>query len=580
LNTNGEKRTPDAVYDLVIVGSGGGSMCAALAAKRLGKRPVILEKQARVGGSTGYSGGVWWIPNNPLMARAGIPDSLEEARRYLDAVVTYKGPGTTPERREAFLKMGPETVRFLETQGMAFRRPVNVWPDYYDDAPGGKPEGRSLLAENFNVNELGEWKERLSVYRPSYNLPMGSDEYGTMFLMKRTWAGKSKAMKLAFGILRDKITGKQHVASGAAIQGRMLQMALRAGIEIYPEMPVSDLIVEEGRVTGVSIVTEGRRVEVRARDGVLINAGGFSRNGEMRQRLARSPISGNWTNANPGDTGEMLETMMRLGAATDCLDTAWWVVTSRNTNGDWPAGVVQPDGTAFPFMHHLDLSFPHCIMVDGTGARFCDESGAYMEIGERMYAREQQTGRAIPSWTIFDSRHRERYNWGNQPPGKTPAEWIESGYMKKANTLDELAALCGIDAGGLQATVQRFNGFAQSGKDEDFNRGGRAFDRSHGDPTVKPNPSLGAIERAPFYACAMYPGDVGTAGGVVTDQYARVIRQDGSVIPGLYATGNTTASVFGRCYPGAGASIAASFAFAYIAALHSAGSNQLEQIMA
>ena len=176
-------------------------------------------------------------------------------------------------------------------------------------------------------------------------------------------------------------------------------------------------------------------------------------------------------------------------------------------------------------------------MVDQDGRRFADESGAYMEIGQRMYARHEETGKCVPAWVILDSRHRDNYPWGTAQPGKTPKSWLESGYMKKADSLEDLARQCGIDWQGLQAEVDRFNGYCRTGVDPEFNRGGRAFDRAHGDPTVTPNPNLGAIERGPFYAVAMYPGDVGTAGGLVTDEHARVLRADGSVIEGLYATG-------------------------------------------
>jgi 3-oxosteroid 1-dehydrogenase len=192
-----------------------------------------------------------------------------------------------------------------------------------------------------------------------------------------------------------------------------------------------------------------------------------------------------------------------------------------------------------------------------------------MEIGERMFDRQKNGGKGVPAWVIFDTRHRIWYPWGAQPPGKTPQSWIASGYMKRAATIEDLARQCGIDPQGLSAEVERFNGFCRAGKDADFGRGGRAFDRSHGDPSVKPNPSLGPIEQSPFFAVAMYPADVGTAGGVVTDEYARVRRADGSVIPGLYAVGNCAASVFGRSYPGAGASIGAAFTFGFIAAQHS-----------
>ena len=360
--------------------------------------------------------------------------------------------------------------------------------------------------------------------------------------------------------------------AGAAIQGRMLQIALREELPIWTESPLVQLVVEDGRVSGVAVRRADRLVRVRARDGVLMNVGGFSRSGAMRERFQPKPNSHTWTNANPGDTGEGIEMAMKLGAAVDCMDEAWWVVTSLGPDGQPPKpGGYASDGTPLPFMHHLDLSLPYSMMVDQLGERFCDEAGAYMEIGQRMYRREKETGKAVPSWVVMDSRQRASYPWGTAQPGQVPQQWLDSGYMIKADSIAELAARTGIAASGLQRTVERFNGFCRTGVDADFGRGSRAFDRCHGDPTVKPNPNLGAIEKPPFYAVRMYPGDVGTAGGVVTDEHARVLREDGSVIEGLYATGNCTASVVGRCYPGAGASIGASFTFGYIAAHHALG---------
>lgn len=562
----------DETYDLVIVGSGGGSMCAALASKSLGKRALIIEKQGKVGGSTGFSGGVWWIPNNPVMKRHGVEDSYERARQYMDAVVTYQGPATTPARREAFLRHGPEMVTFLERHGMAFEY-ADGWSDYYDNLPGGQPRGRSLVARLFNIRELGDWASKLSRYQ-GFPLPMNAHEFPDLMLVKRTWAGKKAAAKLAGRMLYQKLAGKELVGTGAAIQGRMLQIALRENLPIWIDTPVKDFVVENGRVTGVIAQRQGREVRVRALEGVLINVGGFSRNAQMRKRYQPQPSSSEWTNANPGDTGEIIETAMRLGANADCMEESWWVVTSMGPNETWPEGAVAADGTILPFMHHLDLSLPYSIMVDGNGERFCDEAGAYMEIGQRMYERHRKTGKAVPSWLVMDSRQRKYYPWGTAPPGKIPQQWLDSGYLMAADSIAELARKCGIDVAGLENTIQRFNGFCRTGVDEDFGCGGRAFDRCHGDPTIKPNPNLGAIEQAPFYAVRMYPGDVGTAGGLVTDEHARVLRVDGSVIPGLYATGNSTASVMGRCYPGAGASIGASFVFGYIAARHAAQASQ------
>jgi 3-oxosteroid 1-dehydrogenase len=567
-------------YDLIVIGSGGGSMAAGVVARRLGKRVAILEKRDKIGGSTSFSGGVWWIPDNHLLKSAGIDDSFDKARRYFDSTVTYQGPAVTAARRDAYLAAAPKMMRYLVGLGLEVRRPADDWPDYYDTNPGGLPEGRSIMPAPFDLHALGDWEQHLALYAPGAMLPLGADEFPTLFLMKRSMAGKLKAAKLGMRMVRDKLLRRRTVANGGAIQGRMLQIALREGVELHRETPFLRFLVEEGRVIGVVVERDGREQEVRARSGVIVNAGGFSRNDDMRKAVSsRGPIGAEWTNANPGDTGEALRAMIDLGAATDCLDTAWWIVTSRNTDGSWPEGATWHDGTLYPFMHHLDLSLPFSIMVDQDGRRIADESGAYMEIGERIYDRQRETGRAIPAWMIFDARHRERYPWGAMPPGKTPQSWLDSGYMKKADSLEVLAAQCGIDPVGLQREVERYNDFCRTGVDEDYGRGSRAFDRAHGDPTVRPNPNMGAIEQGPFYACAIYPGDVGTAGGVVTDEYARVRREDGSEIPGLYAVGNVTASVFGRCYPGAGASIGAAFTFGYLAAHHALGSNELEEIL-
>ena len=562
---------PEKEYDLVVVGSGGGSMVAALAAKKLGRSVVILEKQSKIGGSTALSGGVWWVPNNPLMARDGIPDSYDRAKTYLKNAVTYDGPGTSPRRIDAFLRAGPKMVQFLLDEGMRIRRAYN-WPDYYDDLPGGSAETRSLMAENFNTYNLGPWRERLATYLPMNAMPVPTDRFPVLFLMRRTLAGKIATIKAGISMVLNKIIpGYNVVANGAAIQGRMMELARKRDVPIFTDTPVAQLIVEGDHIAGVIARHNGEDVEIRARSAVLLNAGGFARNPEMRQKYQRAPIHSNWTNANRGDTGEVLETVINMGAATDALDSAVWIATSHHVDGSYPKSQIGPDGQIFPALHHLDLSLPHLIVVDQTGQRVFNESASYVEIGESIFKCQAENGKAVPCWVIFDARNRAWYPWGASPPGVTPKEWIETGYMRKADTLDDLAMQCGVDADGLKEAVERFNGFCKTGADEDFKRGGRAFDRAHGDPTVKPNPNLGPIERAPFYACALYPGDVGTSGGLVTDEYARVLKDDGTPIPGLYATGNLAASPFGYCYPGAGASIASSFTFGWLAALHGLG---------
>jgi 3-oxosteroid 1-dehydrogenase len=544
-------------YDFVIVGSGGGAFAAALLARANGLSPVIVEKRDRVGGTTGYSGGVVWIPNNPLMQREKIGDTPEKARQYLAALLGPPCAGSSQAKRDAFLSAGPEVIDFLEGQGMRFVR-AEGWSDYHDELPGGMARGRGLVAPLFDLNELGAWRQRLSVYE-AWPFPMNSAEFNDLMLAKRTWPGRRMALTLALRMLRQKITGSAYRGSGAALQGRLLQIALRHDIPILTDTEVTDFRTDGDRVSGINARQNRRDFEITARLGVLLNAGGFAHNNAMRSRLQPKPTP-RWTNANPGDTGEMLQAAMALGAASHNLDLSWYTPASVMEDGDLPPGA------AAPFMHHLDLAKPHVIMVDAKGNRFADESGSYHDNGKAMYE-----GATWPCFAILESRHRNNYPWGTVPPGAPPAEWLSSGYMVQAASMAELAAKCGIDPAGLAATVARFNGFCRSGVDTDFARGGRAFDRHHGDPTCRPNPNLGAIERPPFYAVRMVPGDIGTNGGLVTDEHARVLREDGTVIAGLYATGNITASVMARAYPGPGGTIGPAMVFGYIAARHAAG---------
>lgn len=539
----------DETHDLVIVGSGGGSMCAALVAQSLGRRPLILEKEPRVGGSTSFSGGVLWIPANPFLQ---APDSIEQGRLYLDSVIGDVGPASSPARREAYLRTGPEMLAFLQARGMRFKHAH--WPDYYDQAPGGLGEGRSLVAELFDINELGDWADRLARFSGYPPLPVGSEEAATLTLATRTLKGRAAAARLAWRLLNQKLTGKRLRGSGLALQGRMLQIALREGVPIRLDCPVVDLVEEGGRVAGVVAQFEGRTVRIAARDGVLLDSGGFSHNREMREQYQPKPATTQWTLANPGDTGEVMQMAMRLGAAVDLMNEAWWVPSS-----------FDPQGAIVGFHVPTDAAKPHSMIVGPDGRRFGNEAGAYMEFGQRMYAAG-----ATPAWAILESRHRARYPWGKLLPGVTPAGLVESGYMIKADSLEELARRCGLDPAGLRETAERMNRFADAGRDEDFGRGASVYNRSMGDPTQRPNPCLGRIEKPPFYAVRVQPADVGTSGGLMTDEQARVLMADGRAIPGLYATGNVTASVMGRSYPGAGASIGASFVFGFIAAHHAA----------
>jgi 3-oxosteroid 1-dehydrogenase len=545
----------DETYDFVVVGSGGGSMCAGLVMRRAGKSVLILEKTQYLGGSTAKAGGVMWIPNNRYMKAQGIEDSYEKATRYLDATVGDHddAPGATRERRQAYLREAPEMVDFLVGQGIKLNR-ADSWPDYYDDRPGGSAPGRTVVADLFDVNELGAWKQKL---RPNaFQLPAKLTDAMMLPLYKRS--NKAKYVMLRTGLrgLTAKLTGKHWVTAGAALQGRMLQAAVKAGIELRTDSPVKELILENGAVTGVVTVKDGREWRVGATSGVLINAGGFAHNQEMLDKYIPN-VRAEWSMAAEGDTGDMHRELMRIGAAMAQMNE---MVGNQMT--------VPPGGTAAGIQ--MQLAKPHAFLVDQSGERYQNEGGSYMEFCQNMLKRHETTA-AVPSWWIMDSEFIENHMVGPTMPGANkPKAWFEQGFLKTGETIEALAKACGIDPAKLKATTDRFNGFARAGKDEDFHRGDRAYDRWLGDFTHRPNPALGTVEKGPFYAVQVVPGNVCTFGGVVTDTYARVLREDGSTIPGLYATGTTTAAVMGHSYPGAGSSIGPAFTWGYVAAKHAA----------
>jgi len=554
----------DEFFDFVVVGSGGGSMCAALHMTSKGKSVAILEKTQFVGGTTSRSGGVMWIPNNRFMKRDGIEDSFEKAAAYLDALMGEQkdAPGASRERRRTYLTEAPRMVDFLVSQGIKLTR-VSEWPDYYDELPGGSVAGRTVVAELFNVNELGPWKQKLQptfIRAPMALLQPTLEEMMELPALNRSWRVKMLLVKLVLRGVAAKLTGKEWVAGGASLQGRMLQASLRAGVEIRSESPVSELIVEEGAVKGVATVKDKRPWRIGARLGVLVNAGGFARNQRMRDMYAPG-TSVKWTMATPGDTGEMIEEMMRHGAAIAQMSER---VGNQQT---LPPGAEGSE--AKPTAQALTAS-PHVILVDQSGVRYMNEGGSYMAYCKAMLERNK-TVPAVPSWAVFDSQFMAKYMLaGTMPGSKKPQAWFDSGYLKTANTIEGLAGQLRIDPATLASTIQRFNGFVAGNRDEDFHRGERAYDRWLGDPYHKPSETLGTIARGPFYAVPIVPGDVGTYGGVVTDEHARVLREDGSVIPGLYATGVSTASVMGGAYPGPGASVGPSFVWGYVAARHAA----------
>lgn len=340
---------------------------------------------------------------------------------------------------------------------------------------------------------------------------------------------------------------------GAAVTASLLQIAVKLGVEVRLSSPITALVVDEGRVTGVRTSRDGTTRTIAAARGVVLCGGGFDHNVEWRERY--QGVTGADSSGSRGNVGSAIEVAMKVGAAVDLMEDAWW-------GGSVPS--PSADGSAM-FMVS-ERSMPHSIIVDAGGNRFANESESYVDLGHHMFERFTTVPGAC--WMVTDVRHTHRYlrSYAVDPRAVRAAE--EAGMMVKAPTLAALAGRIRVDAAALATAVERFNGFCRAGVDSDFGRGNSAYDRYYGDPLVRPNPNLGTIEKGPFTAVRVVPGDLGTKGGLLSDEHARVLREDGSVIEGLYVSGNNSASVMGHTYPGPGSTLGPAAVFGYIAAKH------------
>lgn len=539
----------DQEVDVLVVGTGSAGLMAAITAAEAGLRTLVIESTDKWGGTTNLSGGGLWMPTNPLMASFGVADSVDEALKYMEAAIGDVGPASSPARRRAFVETVPEMFRFLEQRGVRWAA-AKDYPDYYPDLPGGKI-GRAIEVEPFDAKRLGDWfdKSRSSEGLPP--IPLKTDD---VWLLARAWStpgGLVRGARLVGRTLLGFLRGKKLYGMGSALVASLMEIVLGQGTEVLLESPLTDLVVEDGVVVGAVVGRpDGSSSRVRVRAGVVLGAGGFAHNRKMREEHHGIP---GYSSAADGDIGSVIGIAAAIGGQLALMDDAWW-----------GASVPDPDGSK-PMFVLAERSLPFGLIVDQHGDRYVNESASYIDVGHAMLERDKEVS-AIPSWLIVEARHRRRYLFSPFMQGTKRLK--EAGIVRRAATLDDLAGLLGMEPARLRATVDRFNGFTRSGVDTDFGRGRTAYDRYYSDPRVKPNPNLGPIEKGPFTAVQLVPGDLGTKGGLLTDADARVLDHDGRVIPGLYAAGNTTASVMGRTYPGPGSTIAPAMIFGYRAARH------------
>jgi 3-oxosteroid 1-dehydrogenase len=541
--------------DVVVVGAGGAGMTAALAAAQHGLDTVLIEKSAYFGGSTARSGGGVWIPGNKALRDAGQVDAndAEEARRYLEAIV---GDVVPKERREAFLDRGPEVVDFLLEKTPVRFAWVPEYSDYLPEQPGGRVRGRTMEPVPMDGRIIGTELERL---HPAYtkapaNLIVTQADFRKISLGPlRTLRGARTMFRVLFNRLVSTLFRRRMYAMGNALSISLRKALMDAGVPIHYETPLKELIVEGGRVVGVRAERDGAEVVIRARRGVILGSGGFEKNDTLRQKYLPGPTEAAWSTAAPSNTGAGIEAGIAVGAAVDLMDDAWWGPTIPLPRGPW--------------FCLAERNLPGSIIVNSAGRRFMNEALPYVEATHAIYAGEATGVSHVPAWMIMDQRYRNRYLFaGLSPRQPFPGRWHKHGVVRRGATLSELAEKIGVPADALEETVTRFNRFAESGVDEDFHRGESAYDKYYADPKVEPNPSLHSIDQGPFYAVKIVPGDLGTKGGIVTDERARALRPDGSVIDGLYAAGNCSAAVMGHTYAGPGATIGPALTFGYLAA--------------
>lgn len=559
--------------DVLVVGSGAGGLASAVAAAHRRLKVLVVEKEPVFGGTTARSGGWMWIPGNGPAKRAGVEDSREAARQYLEHETEDQ---FDPARVDAFLEAGPKAVEFFEENTSLQFDLGPTFADYHPDAPGGMDGGRSIVARPFDGRELGSEISRLRP--PLWEITFLGMMIGTgkellhFFNVMRSPVSAFFVCKLLIKYVRDVVFHGRpmRLMNGNALVGRLAKSCFEKDVPIWTSAPVKELIKDEkGRVTGAIVDAADGRVEVRASKGVVLAAGGFPQDAVRRKELMPHAPSGHEhvSPAPPGNTGDGLRLGEAAGAKvkTDLPHSAAWVPISRPR---------RRDGTLGTFPHFVDRSKPGVIAITRSGRRFVNEAHSYHDFCQAMVKRCEKEGGELAAWFMTDHRAFRKYGLGYAKPAPVPfGRLVKDGYLIQGQTLAHLAKQIGADAAKLEKTVEQYNGPARNGEDPEFGRGSTSYNRSLGDPEHKPNPCVAPLETPPFYAVRVYVGDLGTFAGLITNENAQVLGDDRTPIPGLYAAGNDAASIMGGNYPGGGITLGPAVTFGYIAARHMSGAN-------
>jgi len=561
--------------DVLVVGSGAAGLSTAVTAAFHGLKVVVAEKEPVLGGTTAWSGGWLWIPRNPLARRAGIVESPDAPRQYLANELNNR---IADDRIEAFLENGPAMVEFFERNTEVAFTLGDTIPDFHL-SPGHAEGGRSVSAAPYDGHKLGPWIERL---RPPLGLISlagmgiaGGADMAHFFRATRSLPSTLYAARRLARHFRDRlIHGRgMRLVNGNALVARLLRSALDRGVTVLTETPVTRLTMTGGKVAGAVVNRGGVDIPVTARAGVVLAAGGFPHD---RKRIAAM-----FDHAPDGTGHHSAAPETNSGDGLTLGEAAGGVVADDLVNaGAWAPVSLVPlkGGRTGRFPHLVERAKPGFIAVDADGRRFVNEADSYHDVISALF-KATPPGKPPIAWLICDHPAQRRYGLGWAKPFPFPlGPALRSFYLRRGRTLAELAGRCGIDTTALEATVNAFNASARKGVDPQFGRGSSPYNRVQGDAGHRPNPSLGPIERGPFYAVKILPGSLGTFAGFRTDAKARVLSKDGRPIDGLFAVGNDMASIFGGNYPSGGITLGPAMTFGYIVGRTLAGEPIIEPL--